>query len=67
VIAQLPLNVGALHTFAAAVNQADVAEAGLVRRMQILLDHGPHVARCRRVQIDRILYGNAERLVLRVW
>ncbi len=58
-VAQAPLDVGALHALAAAVNQPDFGEAGLTRRVQVFLDHGPDVTRCKRVQIDAVLDGNA--------
>ena len=55
---------GALHPDAATVNQADLAESPLVGRLQILVDHRSHVPRRERVQIERVLDGNPNRLVV---
>ncbi len=62
-LTQAPLDVGALHPLAAAVNQPDFGEAGLTRRVQVFLDDGPHVARCKRVQIDAVLDGDVNGFV----
>lgn len=62
-IAQPPLDVGALHAFAPSVNQADFAEARIPRRAKVLVNHRPHVPRCKRVQVDRLFNRDFERFV----
>src|ERR1035438_7268230 len=51
----------ALHSDAAAVNDADGAEAHLVRLLQVGLDHTLDVARRHAVQVEDIGDGNADR------
>ena len=43
------LHDAALDAFAAAVNQADLAQSGLVRRVHVFFDHRLDVARGERV------------------
>ena len=62
-LAQPALDVGALHARAAPVNQPHLRKAGVTRRVQVVLDHRPDVARCKRVQIDRVLDGNPNRFI----
>jgi hypothetical protein len=50
--AKQALNGGALHALAAAVNQADDLEAGVLRGFQIIFDDGYNVLRLKRVEID---------------
>ena len=59
-IAQPPLDAGTLQALAAAMNQPDVAEARVTRRMKVFVDHGPHVLRCKRVQVDRVFDRNPD-------
>jgi hypothetical protein len=53
-IAKAPLDVGALHTLAAAMDQPDVAEARAPRGVQVFINDRPHVLRCKRMQIDGV-------------
>lgn len=53
------LNTGALHAATAAVNQPDFAEARGLRRMDVLGDDRPDVARRKGVQVDLRLDRNA--------
>ena len=48
----------ALNPLAAPVNQADLAQPRLVRRVHILLDHRSDVAGGERMEIERPLDGN---------
>jgi hypothetical protein len=52
VIAEQPLDVGALHAFAAPVNQPDLAEPRAARGVQVFVDNRDDVARREAVQID---------------
>jgi hypothetical protein len=45
----------ALDPLAAPVNQADLAQPGLVRRLHVLLDHRSDVTRRERMEIERSL------------
>ena len=56
--------VGALHALAAAVNQPDLGEARLARRVQVLVDHGRSRRAAQSVQIDRVLDRDRERFVV---
>ena len=52
------LHDGALHALAAAVNQPDLAQPGLVGRVDVFLDDRRDVARGERVQVERAFDGN---------
>ncbi len=53
---QKPLNVGALHSFASAVNETHLSEAPLLRFSQVFLDDREHVAGLKAMQVERVLY-----------
>ena len=57
------LNGGALNALAASMNQADFAQAALMRGPDVLLDDRYHVARVEGVQVDRRFNGKAMRLI----
>ena len=57
------LNGGALHAFAASMNQADFAQAAFMRGPDVLLDDRHHVARVKGVKVDGRFDGNAMRLI----
>ena len=48
------LNDAALDAFAASMNQSHFAQAGFVRRSDILLDDRCHIAWCEGMQVERI-------------
>ena len=52
------LDDAALHAGAAAVNQPHLAQAGLVRGLDVLLDDRPDVARMEGVEVERAFYGD---------
>jgi len=56
------LDQSAKHACATAVNDADVAEAGGVRLPHVLLDDRFRVSRLERVQVQRAVYRQPERL-----
>ncbi|OFW11494.1 MAG: hypothetical protein A3H96_00900 [Acidobacteria bacterium RIFCSPLOWO2_02_FULL_67_36] len=49
------LDDAALHTPPAAVNQPHLAQAGLMRRAHVFLDHRRHVAWNKGVQVEGAL------------
>ena len=53
------LHDGALHALAASVNQTYLTQAGLARRVHVLIDDGRDVPRRERVQIERALDWDA--------
>jgi hypothetical protein len=60
-----PLHGGALKPFAAAVDHAHDLEAGTLRLVQILFHDRDDLGRRKPVQVDRVLDGNVNRIVLR--
>jgi hypothetical protein len=48
-----------LNAPAAAVDEPDLRKSGLVRFVEIFLDHGWDVARSERVKVERVFDGNA--------
>ena len=60
-IAKPALNRGALRAGAAAVNQPDLDEAGVARGLQVVFDHGDHIARREAMQVDRVFDRNPDR------
>jgi hypothetical protein len=55
------LHDAALNAFAAAMNQADLTQAGFVRGVDVLLDDRRDLPRRERVQVEVIVDGNAVR------
>jgi hypothetical protein len=53
------LDDATLHTLAAAMDQANLAQPCSVRRVDVLLDNGCDVARRERMQVERPLDRNA--------
>ena len=53
----------ALHTDAATVHEAHLAQAGFVRRSDVLVDDRSHVARVERMEIDHRLNRQSYRVV----
>ncbi len=54
----------ALDAFAAAVDQADLIDASPLALLQVLLYHAWNVLRREGMQIDRVIYGNGDRLAI---
>ena len=52
------LHDAALDAFSAAVNQSDFTESGGMCGIDVVLDNRPDVARRKRMQIERVFYGN---------
>ena len=59
------LNPLGLHARAAAMDDADLAQSGRVRGLQILIEDGGHVARRERVKIQLGFEWNLELMLLR--
>ena len=55
------LHDAALHAAAASVDQSHLAEPGSVGRLEVVRDDPAHVGWKERVQIQRVLDGNARR------
>ena len=53
------LNDPSLNALAAAVNQPDLMQSRLVRRVDVLLDDRGHVAWCERMQVEVVFDGDA--------
>jgi hypothetical protein len=53
------LNDPALNTLPATVNEANFAEASVVRGVDVLLDHRPGITRCEGVQVEGLFDWNA--------
>ena len=64
--AQQGLDGGALHSDPPTVDQPDFPQSAFVSRPQVLVDDRPNVPRGERVQIERVLDGNAHRLVVQI-
>jgi len=60
-IAQPPLHLGALHALAAPVNQPDLAEPRVARRVQVLINDRHDVARRETVEIDGVFDRDVDR------
>ena len=53
------LHHAALNALAAAMNQPDLTQSGLVRRVDVFLHHRRDVARRKRVEVEVIFDGDA--------
>jgi len=60
VAAQQALHGGPLHALAAAMNEPDLLEAGLARRVEILVNHRYHIGWREAVEIYRVLDWNVD-------
>ena len=52
------LNDPSLNAFAASVNQTHLAQAGFMRGGDVLGDDRRHIARCERVEVERVFDRN---------